>query len=97
MHVCACVSGFDPYTPGEVSSVVGYKGAMWSHPSTLVGFAWCGMGSFNWSCTTSVSVSASVCVHLCVYVGGGGGGIDVGLGVGVWVCIGMLVWMCWWV
>ena len=29
-----------------------------------------GMGSFDWSCATSVSVSASVCIHLCVYVGG---------------------------
>ena len=53
--MCACVSGFDPYTPGEVSSVVGNKGAMWSHLSMLVvcvhlcvsvggGGDWCGCG-----------------------------------------------------
>ena len=53
-----------------------------------------GMGSFDWSCATSVSVSASVCIHLCVYEGG------YWCGCGCW-CVGVLVgvgvWVCWWV
>ena len=86
MRVCACVSGFDPYTPGEVSSVVGYKGAMWSHPSTLVGFAWW-YGQFRLvMCNFSVCICICVRTFVCVC---GGGGIGVSVGVGVWVC--------WWV
>ena len=50
VHSCGCmdmpvmVRGslcFVPYSPGEVNSVVGNKGAMWSCPPTLAGVVWC--------------------------------------------------------
>ena len=91
--VCVCTSGvcvfcgFDPCTPGEVSSVVGIKGAIQSHPSTLVGFAWW-YGEFRLNghvYTTAVSVFASVyvCMHVCMCVG-----------VFVLVCVSACVYVC---
>ena len=75
--VCVCVcssvracTNFAQYLPGEVSSVVGTKGAMWSRPHTLAGFAWW-RGQYhqsNETCSVCVCVRTlvCVCVHQCV-------------------------------
>ena len=57
---------------GEVSGVVGNKGAMRSHPFALVGFAWW-YGQFllvmcNYSICICVCVCARVCVCVCMCV-----------------------------
>ena len=74
IRVCICVccvcTNFAQYLPGEVSSVVGTKGAMWFRPHTLAGFAWW-RGQYHQSNEIySVRVCASVCgvcVRVCMY------------------------------